>query len=121
MMPLVMIEDPPRMNLLGLLLGNVIERNLSEPAHQRRLGALEADVMIQAGEMVVTLSFSRGQLTIARGASEKAKAGIRGSLDALMHMALGRGLIGPLLSGRIKISGNPFTLLKIKPLMMVKE
>lgn len=119
-MALVTIDDPPRMNLLGLMLGNLIERNLA--AHEplrRRLARLKGTVAVQAGEMRVTLCFGGGALAIRRGADPSARASIAGSMDTLLGLAQGRGMIGPVLAGRLKPRGNLLFLLRVKPLLQV--
>ncbi len=116
-MSAVTIEGPTRMNLLGLILANLIERNLADPELKRRFDGLEGAVAVTAGRMGVTLRFARGSLSVARGAQEEgARARVSGSLDTLMGLALGSGMVGPYLSGRLKARGI-FFLLKLKPLL----
>ncbi len=117
----VSIDDLPRMNLLGLFLGNIIGRNLEQPAQMKRLSKAKGNIIVHAGTMTVSLCFSGGKLTILRGSVAEANASVSGTMDSLMGMALGRGMVGMVLAGRIKIKGNPFLLLKIKPLLMVSE
>jgi hypothetical protein len=38
-------------------------------------------------------------------------------MQALMNVALGGGLVGPWLAGRLRTRGNPLLLLKVLPLM----
>ena len=118
--PAVTIEDPTRMNLLGLILGSLIERNLSDPELKRRFDKLEGAVAVQAGRMAITLRFTRGSLVVARGAAEGARAAVAGSLDTLMGLALGSGMVGPYLSGRLKARGL-LMLLRLKPLLRAAE
>jgi hypothetical protein len=115
----VTIDDPPRMNLLGLILGGIIERNLEDPAKRGRFDKLAASVVVRAGEMAVTLAFDRGALVISRGAGENPKAQVNGSLSALMGLSLGGGMVGPWLAGRLKTRGSLLLLLKLKPLLQV--
>jgi len=115
----VTIEDAPRMNLLGFFLAGIIERNLADAEQLRRFERLAADVVVQAGELVVTLKFARGSLVVRRGAEAGARAGVRGSLDTLMGMALGAGMVGPVLRGALKPRGSLLLLLKLKRLLRV--
>lgn len=120
-MSAVTIQDPSRMNLLGLILGSLIERNVAgDPELKRRFDKLEGAVAVQAGRMAITLRFGRGSLTIERGAAEKTRASVRGSLDTLMGLSLGRGMVAPYLSGRLKARGL-LMLLKLKPLLHAAE
>lgn len=115
----VTIHDPPTMNLLGLLLGSIIQRNLSDEDKRRRFQKLAADIVVQAGEMSVALRFDRGRLVITREAVDRPGARVRGTLDELMKLSLGGGIVGPWLAGRLKTGGNPFLLLKLRPLLQV--
>lgn len=116
--PRVIIEDPPRMNLLGLMLGSLVERNARREDLARLLSALNGSVMVQAGEMHVTLAFDQGTLTITRRIPDRPSAMVSGSMDSLLGLALGRGLVGAYLSGRLKAKGNLFFLLKMRPLLV---
>jgi len=116
----VTIDDPPSMNLLGLILASILERNLADPARQRGAARLRGDVVVQAGEMVVTLSFAEGGVTVRRGAAEHPRAAVRGSLDTLMGLSLGRGMVGPVLAGRLKPRGSLLQLWRIRRLLQVE-
>lgn len=113
----VIINDPPTMNLLGLLLGNIIERNLAHEAKLRKFQKLSGALEVHAGEMCVTLTFADDKMTVSRGPADKPKATVSGAMDALLGMALGGGMVLPWLAGRIKTRGNLFMLLALKPLL----
>ncbi len=115
----VTIEDPPRMNLLGLILASVIERNLEDADKLRRCEKLKGNVVVAAGEMVVTLKFDGGGVSVARGAQEPCRARVQGRMDALIELALGGGMVGPWLAGRLKTKGSLVLLLKMRRLMQV--
>lgn len=118
--PRVTIDDPPRMNLLGLILGDIMERSLADPDRRRRYAALvPAEVVVRAGEMTVTLGFEREALVVRRGAAERPRAQVAGSLDALMDLSLGGGMVGPWLTGRLKTRGSLLLLLRLRPLLQV--
>ncbi len=113
----VTINDPPTMNLLGLLLANIIQRNLSDEAKLRRFQKLSGDLEVHAGEMCVTLTFADGKMTVFRGPADKPKAVVSGAMDSLLGLALGGGMVLPWLAGRIKTRGNLLMLLALKPLL----
>ena len=118
--PAVVIDDPPRMNLLGLILGDIMQRGLERPENQRRFARLApADVVVRAGEMAVTLRFEEHQLVVRRGAAERPRAQVAGALDELMALSLGGGMVGPWLAGRLKTRGSLLLLLKMRRLMQV--
>ena len=53
------VDQPARMNLLGLVLSRALEQKLSDPARRARLEGLEAILVIDAQGMAATLSFGR--------------------------------------------------------------
>ena len=111
------LEDPRRMNLLGLLMHGLIESNLRDPAVAAAVGRIRGDVFVQAGDMGVTLRFGGGVVSIQRGDSGRSIARVRGGMQDLLGMVTGAGLVGPVLAGRVRIGGNPFVLLRILPLI----
>lgn len=113
----VVIDNPAEMNLLGLLLGSLIERRVADAALARKLERLRGDVVVEAGKMCITLRFEPGRLTVLRGASEAPRARVSGSMDALLRIALGNGMVGPWLAGQIRTQGNLLLLLRMLPLM----
>jgi hypothetical protein len=118
--PDVVIDDPPRMNLLGLILGDIVQRGLERPENQRRFARLvPASVVVRAGEMAVTLRFEEQRLVVQRGAAERPRAQVAGALDELMALSLGGGMVGPWLAGRLKTRGSLLLLLRLRPLLQV--
>lgn len=113
----VVIQQPERMNLLGLILGGIIERNLEHERHRRTFQRLGGEVEVRAGGMLVTMAFDAGRLTIRRGGAERPRARVGGSLDALMQLSLGGGMVGPWLSGKLKTGGSLLLLLRMRPLL----
>jgi hypothetical protein len=114
--PRVTIEDPPNMNLLGLLLASLVERQAARAEHARRLQRLRGDLVVEAGRMTITLVFGAGHVTIRRGASDRPRAWVKGSLDALLGVSLGRGMVGPWLRGTLRTRGSLPLLLRALPL-----
>ena len=113
----VTIDDPPSMNLLGLLLANIIQRNLQDPGKLKKLQSMSGALEVHAGQMCVTLLFEGGGMKVSRQTAKKPRATVSGSMETLMGLALGGGMVGPWLAGRIKTRGNLFMLLKLKPLL----
>jgi len=105
------------MNLLGLLLGSLVERRASIPAMARKIAKLRGDVVVEASKMVITLSFADGHVTVSRGPSDRPSARVSGSMEALLRIALGGGMVGPWLAGRIRTHGNLILLLRMMPLL----
>jgi len=101
------------------MLGNIIARSSADPQRKQSLKKLKGTVVIQAGAMAVTLLFDQGHFLLRRGAAAKPQARVVGSLDTLLRLSLGGGMILPVLSGRLKARGNLFLLLKIRRLLRV--
>ena len=116
----LIIEDRERMNLLGLMLGGVIARNLAHPEVAALARKLSGSLAVTAGKMTITLRFDRGPVTVIRGAADRPRARIKGSLDGLLQVSLGRGPIRSFLAGELSFKGSPFFALKTLPLMRVR-
>lgn len=110
------IVDRDQMSLLGLMLGSIIENNLSSPKGAALARRLRGKLGVTAGRMSLTLEFDNGSIKMILGEGGGLKASVHGSLDSLLKVALGEGIIRPFLSGEVSFSGNPFFLLKALPL-----
>lgn len=117
----VALEQAEQANLLGLLIQGLLGDNLARAGCRRRVRSLQGrTVFVGAGQMGVTLRFDEGGVTIATGSSGRPEASVRGSMTALLGMVTGQsGLVWPVLSGKVKIRGNPFLLLRMLPLIRV--
>lgn len=116
----VVVDEPEATNLLGLLVKDLAARNLANDLTYERVRHMQGDVQVRAGDMVVTMRFGEGKLTILDGERGEPRARVQGSMGALLSVVTGGGLLGPLVSGAIKIGGNPFMLLKVLPLIQVE-
>ncbi|MCC6751463.1 MAG: SCP2 sterol-binding domain-containing protein [Deltaproteobacteria bacterium] len=114
----VQIEDPARMNLLGLMLAQLIDRNLT--ARRWRTHGPLTRVVVRGGRMAVTLVFGQGSFTIRRGAVDAPDAELTASLETLVDLALRGGILGALASGRLKVEGNTLALLRLRPLLRTR-
>ena len=117
----VVLDHPETQNLLGLLLQNMLEANLSDDATHDRVRKVRSDVQVQAGQMVVTLRLDGGRLTIISGPTDAPKARVSDGMATFLSVARGSGFVGPVLSGRIKVGGNLLLLLKLMPLLQVSK
>ncbi len=113
----VVVDDPRTMCLLGLLMRDLLARNLARDTLYEKVKHLETVVQVGAGDMTVTMQFSGGRLRITEGGTHSARARVRGSFAAMLDIVTGKGILGPVLQGRIEIAGNPLVLLKILPLI----
>lgn len=116
-MPQIKFKKAGEMNLVGYILRALIERNLETPAGARAFAKMKGRVLVGASAMEITLNFSDGDLIMSVGRDGKPDARVRGSMQALLDVSLGKGMIGPLLSGRLKVGGKAWRLLRMLKLM----
>ncbi len=105
------------MNLLGLMLGGVVASNLASTKGAALASRLSGALGITAGNMAITVKFADGEVTLSRGLESHLKSHVRGSLNTLLQISLGRSPISAFLAGDVSFSGNPFFLLKLVPLL----
>jgi SCP-2 sterol transfer family protein len=120
-MPKVVFKTPGEMNLVGYLLRSLIDRNLQTEKGARVLAKMKGTVLVGASDMRITLDFSGEDLVIAVGEQGKADARVCGNMDALLGVALGHGMVGPVLSGKLKVGGKVWRLLKMLKLLKVES
>jgi hypothetical protein len=113
----LVIEDRERMNLVGLMLGDVVARNLARPEGAALARRLRGAVGVTAGRMKITMVFDGGRVSVSRGLRPGLRARVSGSLDGLLQVSLGRGPIRSFLAGEVSIRGNPLFVLKLLPLI----
>ncbi len=104
----IVAEHLEQLSLLGLFMKAALEERLDalERAHPR------GDIAIESGGMAVTISFTHEQALIREGIHGKPRARLTGDLGALAKIAQGR-FVTPLLTRRIRISGDPLALLPL--------
>lgn len=117
---LVKVHEPERMNLLGLLMRGLLLANLEDPELRARALRLRAAIRVRAGDMQVMLRFSPDGVAIASDGGP-ASAGVSGDMKSLLGIVAGASVVWPLLTGRVRIGGNPFTLLYVLPLIHARE
>ncbi len=114
---LVRVEDPERMNLMGLLMRGLLETTANSERGRRIVRSLRGDVKVVAGSMAVTLCFSKGEVILRREAKSSPRASVSGEMKPLLEIVAGGGLVLPVLSGRVRVRGNLLMLLKMLPLI----
>jgi hypothetical protein len=87
-MPRVVFKTPGKMNLLGYILRTLVERNLETPKGARAFSKMKGTVVVGASRMLVTLDVS-----------------------------LGKGMIWPVVTRRLKVAGKVWRLLRMLPLL----
>lgn len=109
------------MNLVAYFLRDLLRNNLASPDTQKLARRINGAILFDASGMLTTLVFRDQIIELQPGNSTKNAATIKGDLSALLEVALGANYLKFLVSGKIKISGNIFTLLKLMRLMQVRK
>lgn len=115
----IIVEDPENMNLLGLILKTLLDINLQDKKKLSAIKNFKGTFSIQGAKMQTSILIDKGQVTIKKGLLPKASATIKGKLDAFLKMGTGEALITPVLTGKVRVWGNPFALLKLIKILKV--
>lgn len=113
----VRVENPERMNLMGLLMRGLLESSLRTARGAKAARRLRGDVCVHAGTMGVTLSFTESEIVLRSGETGKPRAYVRGEMKPLLEVVAGGPLIGPVLRGKVRVGGNLLMLLRLLPLI----
>ena len=116
----VVLHDPTRANLLGLLLRGLLVANLAEARLAARAARLTGCVEVAAGRMVAHVSFEGRRVVVWSRPADQARARVGGDMVALLDVVARRALIGPVVRGKVRLSGNPFFLLRLLPLVRAR-
>jgi len=116
----VVLEKPESMNLLGLILKMILERNLKQGMMADLVRNTKGALRIGAGPMKATLKFEGERVVVARDWIEPARAKVAASLDTFLGIGLGKNPVVPLFLGKIQLGGNLLWLLKLMPVFQVK-
>lgn len=117
----VVLEDSRSMNLMGLLIYDLFNRNLEDDLRYAVVRNIRGDIEIHGGRMIVTLRFGGGKVTLIAGSSLNTKAWVKGTLSAMLGLVTATDMIRPFLKGAVTFGGNPVLLTKILPLMFSGE
>jgi hypothetical protein len=116
-MPAVQFDPPEQMNLVGYILRSLLERNLATEAGAKAFSKMKGRVLVGASAMRLTLDFSGPDLVISVGERGKPDARVSGDMTTLLGVALGKGMVGPVLSGKLKVGGKFWRLLRMIQLL----
>jgi putative sterol carrier protein len=109
----VIIDNREEMNLLGLMLGSILENKIQNPGDAKHLSTLKGTAAVTVGKMSIGIAFGQGTVRVTSGIPEKATARVSGQMKEFLDVSVGKNPVVPFLRGRIRISGNPFLLLKM--------
>ena len=104
----VAAERPEEMNLIALFMRAALEER--REALDRI--APRGDLALTVDRMSATLSFTDGRVVVRNGVTGRPRAHIKGSMESFIALARGR-LSGPLLTRRVRVSGNPLAALPL--------
>ena len=123
-MPEVKVREGEELNGLGRMLKETMDKNLQDPKIYKRIEKLKASVVIKESSsgVAVTLNFRQGDVEIQNDAIDKPNAYQEAGFENLAYVSSGQ--ISPtmaLLTGKVKAKGNLLALMKISPLMVLKD
>ena len=119
----VKVKEGEELNGLGLMLKDMMDTNLKDPAKYKSVEKVKASVVIKESTsgVAVTLCLDQGKLELQNDAIAKPTAYMEAGFENLAHISSGQlNPIVAILTGRLKSGGNPLLLLKISKIMVVK-
>ncbi len=117
----IKFSEPERMNLIGYFLRDILRTNLSIEKYQKAAQKLKGAFLITASGMEVTLLFTGEVIEIHQGTYNKINSKVAGDLNTLLDVVLGANYLSFLVTGKIKVRGNVFKLLKVMKILRVKK
>jgi len=102
------------LNLFGLFVEALLRRRLNEREWEPRG---QAQIVLRAGGMTVTLRLAAGAITLLPGAVERATVSVSGDLSTFLHLGLGHSPFWLLLTGRLRARGNLLALWPLRRLL----
>lgn len=122
-MPEVIVKEED-LSGLGWTLKSLIDDNIAKPEVWEKVKKIKGSLVVKetGADVIVTLFFERGEISIVNGASQKPSARLAAGFDELAAIASGQiGPIKALLTGKIKAGGNLIKLLKMAKAIINKE
>jgi putative sterol carrier protein len=119
----IKVKEGEELNGLGLMLKDIMDTNLKDPAKYKSVEKMKASVVIKESTsgVAVTLCLDQGKLELQNDAIAKPTAYMEAGFENLAHISSGQlNPIVAILTGRLKSGGNPLLLLKISKIMVVK-
>ncbi|MDJ0766192.1 MAG: SCP2 sterol-binding domain-containing protein [Myxococcota bacterium] len=113
------VMDRDKMNLAGLMLGRILTENLTARRGTNRLSRLKGRLGVVAGRMPVTLDFDGHQVAITHGLTPPLRATVKGSLNGLLGVGMGKSATRAFVSGKVSVGGNPIFALRVLRLLRI--
>jgi putative sterol carrier protein len=122
-MTAIKVKEGEELNGLGVMLKEIMDRNLADPEKHKSVEKVEASVVIRESTsgVAVTLHLNQGKLELQNDAIVKPTAYMEAGFENLAHISAGQlNPIVAILTRRLKSRGNPLLLLKISKIMVAR-
>ncbi len=110
---IVQLKEFDKMNLIGFFLHDLLKNNLKKGSCEEIARRMNGAFLFEASRMQITLVFRKESIEIHPGKVAKINSRITGEMNDLLDVALGESYLPLLFTGKIKIGGNIFKLLKL--------
>ena len=111
----IRIEQKEQMNLLGLMVGNILENKIEKGEDIKALSNISGNVGVSVGNQDICLSFNRGTVKISRQIPRNLSAKVSGPMKEFLDVSIGKNPVIPFFKGKFKIKGNPQPSLFVEP------
>lgn len=111
----VVVEDLAQMNLLGLFLRGLLERQLADPAVARRLEGVQGGLAIHAAGMDLVLDFDGPLVRVRLRGDSQVKAWVSGPMAPLVDILVGRYPLGAVLTRKVRVGGDLSFVWRVLP------
>jgi putative sterol carrier protein len=119
----VKVKQGEELNGLGAMLKEIMDTNLKDPKKCRSIEKVKGSVVIKESTsgVAVTLHLDQGKLDLQNDAIVRPTAYMEAGFENLAHISSGQlNPIVAILTGKLKSGGNPFLLLKVSKIMVLK-
>ena len=123
-MPEVKVKEGEQLNGLAAMLKETMDKNLQDPKKYKAIEKVKGSVVIKetSSGVAVTIHFRQGEIEIQNDAIDKPNAYQEAGFENMAYISSGQ--LNPtmaLLTGKVKAKGNLLLLMKISPIMVLKE
>jgi len=119
----VKVKQGEELSGLGTMLKEIMDTNLRDPKKYKSVERVKGSVVIKESSsgVAVTLHLDQGKLELQNDAIAKPTAYMEAGFENLAHISSGQlNPIVAILTGKVKSGGNPFLLLKVSKIMVLK-
>ena len=119
----VKVKTGEELNGLGAMLKEIMDTNLKDPKKHKSIEKAKGSVVIKESTsgVAVTLYLDQGQLELQNDAIARPTARMEAGFENLAHISSGQlHPVVAILTGKLKSGGDPFLLLKISRIMVLK-